>query len=316
VRAVFVQDDLFILPSERATLTRLSALTEACRTRKLPNFAYWIKGRPESITPNVVDAMKRFGAIHVFLGIENASAERLAYLGRTHQPKDAERALECCKSAGIHPSFNVMLFDPDCTLSDIDQNLEFLARHTDLPWNICRTEIYPGTHLFDRLNSEGRLYGDYRSYGYRMKDEACELLFRILRVSFHERALATQSLHNRLISLAFAWQLHSHLFEDDGTRAVAEEARALGQAVRQDTVDRLRRAVAWVKTYAGESARAGDAERPYFKEKVSQFAVSEGRAMGLADFPRHQQAERLWDLMHARGRYLNVPNVASAIAKA
>jgi hypothetical protein len=304
VRAVFIQDDLFILPSERAALARFASLSEAFAERRLPTLAFWIKGRPESLTRPVLEAAKRFGALHLFLGIENASAERLRYLGRTHRPEDAERALALCAEVGVHPSFNVMLFDPETTLDDVERNLDFLERYVDLPWNVCRTEIYPGTHLFSQLTDEGRLVGDFRSWGYRMTCPEAELLFRILRVSLHERALATTSLHNRLISLAFAWQLHCHLFNDAETRAIAEEARALGRAVRNDSVAMMRRALAWVKENSEGSTFASETNRSARSTKVSQFAVAEGRAAGVRDFPRHQQAERLWDLLHARGQYL------------
>jgi hypothetical protein len=86
------------------------------------------------------------------------------------------------------------------------------ARQPRLPWNVCRTEVYSGTALRDRLEAEGRLEGDYRSYGYRMRDSRAEVLFRIVRVSLHERALAIESLLNRLISLSFARQLDERYF--------------------------------------------------------------------------------------------------------
>jgi radical SAM superfamily enzyme YgiQ (UPF0313 family) len=310
VRVVFVQDDLFILPSERAALARIEALSDALMASGVPALAFWIKGRPESITAPVLEAAKRLGAIHLFLGIENASAERLAYLGRTHQPADAERALALCEAAGVHPSFNVMLFDPDSTLADVEQNLDFLERHVDLPWNVCRTEIYPGTHLFERLAGAGRLMGDFRSWGYRMMDPQAELLFRILRVSLHERALATTSLHNRLISLAFAWQLHARLFPGPETSEIVAQARELGREVRADTVAILRRALAWVIEHRAEMS---DGKGAASVTGVSAYAVAEGRAAGLRDFPRHQRAERLWDLLHARGQMLTAERAEAPI---
>jgi anaerobic magnesium-protoporphyrin IX monomethyl ester cyclase len=304
VRTVFLQDDLFILPSEGPALRRIAELAEAFAARGLPRLGFWIKGRPESITRPVLRAARELGAIHLFLGIENASAERLQYLGRTHKPDDAERALALCREEGVHPSFNVMLFDPESSLAQVEDNLEFLGRHADLPWNICRTEIYPGTHLFEQLSKEERLIGDYRSWGYRMIDPAAELLFRILRVSLHERALATTSLHNRLISLAFAWQLHAQLFPCADTEAIAVEAQELGRAVREDTVGMLRRAVQWVKS---ECSPSGDVAHPERNAKVAAFAVDEGMRAAQRDFARHQRAERLWDLLHARGQRLCQP---------
>jgi hypothetical protein len=197
----------------------------------------------------------------------------------------------------VNPSFNVMLFDPDCCLDDIERNLDFMERHAGLPWNFCRTEIYPGTHLFARLSAEHRLRGNYHSWGYEMTDPAAELLFRIVRVSLHERALATTSLQNRLISLTFAWQLHGFLFPGVESSAIAREAYDLGLQVRLDTVAMLRRAVQWVRERQPKDAQS-------FPADAGQFAVAEGRAAGLRDFPRRQYADRLWELLHARGHRL------------
>ncbi|HTJ84925.1 MAG TPA: cobalamin-dependent protein, partial [Polyangiaceae bacterium] len=92
-RVFFVQDDLFVLPSERKTVERVDAISEALAARGVRDVVFWLKGRPETITRAVCEALVRMGTIHVFLGVENASAARLAYLGRTHRPSDNESAL-------------------------------------------------------------------------------------------------------------------------------------------------------------------------------------------------------------------------------
>jgi len=191
-------------------------------------------------------------------------------------------------------------------LAHVEQNLDFMERHNDLPWNLCRTEIYPGTRLFATLSAAGRLRGDYRSWGYVMTCPEAELLFRIARVSLHERALATRSLQNRLISLAFAWQLHVELFPGKTTQAIAGEAVALGIETRLDTVGMLRRAMEWVRSN----------RRFATPRQVSEFAVEEGRQAGLRDFPRHQQAERLWDMLQARGIAFTEPSTQRPLGNA
>ena len=56
------------------------------------------------------------------------------YLGRTHAPGDDVSALAHCRDAGIVPSFNFMLFDPDCSLDDFGDTLKLAESHLDLPW--------------------------------------------------------------------------------------------------------------------------------------------------------------------------------------
>ncbi len=233
------------------------------------------------------------GVIHLFLGVESASSERLGYLGRTHQPSDNRSAIQACRDFGITPSFNFMLFDPDCSIDDIEQTLALAEEHLDLPWNVCRTEIYSGTALRERLETEGRLEGDYRSYGYRMKDDRAEVLFRILRVSLHERALAIESLLNRLISLSFARQLHQRFFQGAATDELSQRAGEIGIEARRDTVRAIREALEFVRT-----------ERIDDEIRVRKFAIAQALAINGADRERRRRTEELWQHLHLRGRML------------
>jgi anaerobic magnesium-protoporphyrin IX monomethyl ester cyclase len=290
-RVFFVQDDLFILPKESAAIARMDKIKALIDARGVGDVVFWVKGRPENITLPVAKAARAMGAIHMFLGIENASAPRLKYLGRTHLPMHNRSAIQNCVEAGLTPSFNFMLFDPDCSLDDIAATLDMAEKYPELPWNVCRTEVYSGTSLKGRLEQEGRLEGNWRSYGYRMRDERAEVMFRIVRVSFHERALAIESLLNRLISLSFARQLHEHFYEDGVTRAIAEEALAIGKLVRSDTVERLRHLHAFVSAEALPS-----------NLEAQRFAIDQGFAMGAFDMPLRVRVEALWNRLHNRGR--------------
>lgn len=289
-QVVFVQDDLFVLPSEARTIERTERLSHALRARGVTDVVFWVKGRPETISERVAVALRQMGAIHLFLGIESANAERLRYLGRTHEPCDNERAIAACRAAGVMPSFNFMLFDPDSTLEDLEATLELAERHLDLPWNVCRTEIYSGTALRDRLEAEGRLRGDYRCYGYEMRDPRAEVLFRILRVSLNERALSLESVLNRLISLSFSRQLHEVYFPGEHSRTLSQRVTQLGVEARRDTVDRIREAMAFVAVND-----VGDAAR------VRRFAVDQALRVGEADAERRRQLEELWQHLHVRG---------------
>jgi len=292
-RVMFVQDDLFVLPGERKAVERVERIAEGLRRRGVGDAVFWVKGRPETITAKVCRALREMGTIHMFLGVENASSQRLDYLGRTHLPIHNQSAISLCREHGITPSFNFMLFDPDCTLDDIAATIDMAEQHVDLPWNVCRTEVYSGTALRGRLEAEGRLEGDYRSFGYRMRDERAEVMFRILRVAFHERALAIESLLNRLISLSFARQLHETFFPGRATDELSAAVVALTLAVRRDSVDALRQ----VFDFAS-SADVRD------KAAVRSFAVELALDINARDLPWRARSEELWDRLHARGRVL------------
>jgi radical SAM superfamily enzyme YgiQ (UPF0313 family) len=289
-RVIFVQDDLFILPSEKKSVDRLHRIRAELTRRDVGDVVFWIKGRPETLTDPVCKAAREMGAIHLFTGVENASEARLDYLGRTHLPVHNVSAIERCLANGITPSFNFMLFDPDCSLDDVETTLELAERYVDLPWNVCRTEVYSGTQLRERLAAENRLDGDYRSYGYRMRDARAEAMFRVLRVAFHERGLAISSLLNRLISLSFARQLHEHFFPGAATDQLSRDIREVTHEVRRDTLERLRAILDFVRT-----------EDPHDKRKLRSFAVSQALSIGAYDAPMRNKAGRMWLALHARG---------------
>jgi hypothetical protein len=290
VRVVLLQDDIFILPGEKRTLDRVRSITRELRARKVDNLLFWIKGRPESITPRVVEAVREMGGVHVFLGIENASVDRLRYLGREHRPEDNERAITLCREGGVRPSFVLMMFDPDCTLSDVEANVTFAERHLTIPWNLCRTEVYSGTRLLSRLSAQGRLEGDYRTYGYKMADTSCEILFRILRVCFHQRAFAFDSLLNKMITLSFARQVHAELLPGPSTDALSSEVDQIVGEVYGDTVTELRRIIEFTKT-----ARSDDTEG------IRDFAVEAAMAANERDHLWLNRTEKLFDRLTARG---------------
>jgi anaerobic magnesium-protoporphyrin IX monomethyl ester cyclase len=306
-RVMFVQDDLFILPSERKTVERCERIKEALVKRGAHDIVFWVKGRPETITPNVCKAVRAMGGIHMFLGVESASAQRLDYLGRTHLPIHNQSAIALCRQHDIVPSFNFMLFDPDSSLDDIVATLDMADEHLDLPWNVCRTEIYSGTELRARLEAENRLEGDYRSYGYRMRDERAEVMFRILRVCFHERALAIDSLLNRLISLSFSRQLHESFFPGAVSTGLSKEIVQLSVDVRRDSVNEMRQLVDFVKTadYCN-------------KARVRSIALEKALQINARDAAYRYRASQLWDQLNTRGMTLmarrdgrNVSNVRS-----
>jgi len=261
VRIFFFQDDLFVLPSENKTFTR----------------------------------------IHIFLGIESNSPRQLRYLGRTHTPEDNERALALCREHRILPSFNFMLFDPDCTLDDVTQTLDFAERHADMPWNVCRTEIYPGTKLKERLEAEGRLEGGWASYGYRMADDGAEAMFRIMRVAFHERAFIFDSLLNRLISLSFARQVHAAMFPGPRSEALDDAVGALLVEVHQDSVERMRRYRDFAATCPIDDV-----------DRLQSYAVEEALAVNGADVLWHERFGKLWSHFNMRGAVMVAERAARA----
>ncbi len=290
VRVVILQDDLFILPSEKKSIERIKAISGAMKSRGVEKMLFWIKGRPETITVPVAEAAREMGAIHMFLGVENASLERLRYLGRTHTHKDAERAISRCLDYKIRSSFNIMLFDPDCSLEDIIENIDFAEQYLNLTWNICRTEVYPGTPLLDRLRDEGRLEGNWRAYGYQIRDPRAEMMFRILRVCFDHRAFISESLLNRLINLSFGRHVHEELLPGPATDVMSKKVDELVAKVYRDTVGELRRVAEFVSRANFDDMEAS-----------RDFAIETAMEINERDHRWSSELEDIAFLLDARG---------------
>jgi anaerobic magnesium-protoporphyrin IX monomethyl ester cyclase len=289
--AIFFEDDLFVLPSERRTIERMAEIRRSMTDHGAKRCAFWAKGQPDAITPPVVEAAKSLGIIHLFLGIENHVPERLRYLGRSHSPQHNQYALELLSEMGLGASFNLMLFDPDCGLQDVARNLDFAEAHLDLPWNLCRTELYSGTELLRRVSAEGRLLGDYRSYGYVMRDPRAELMFRVLRVCFRQRAFDATSLLNHVISLCYGVQMHQQLIAGQDSEALAVKIRDVAIEVHRDTVDTLRRILDFAQHAELEDA-----------EGARRYAVALGFDVNGRDLAWRRSCDQFSRLLAARGR--------------
>ncbi len=293
IRTFFFQDDLFVLPNRQRTLRRMHEMSAALQRRGLDTPVFWVKGRPESITQDIAKTARELGVVHMFLGVENASDQRLMYLGRTHQHFHNIEAIRNCEENGIRPSFNLMLFDPDCSVEDVATTIDFAETVHHLPWNVCRTEIYSGTPLLRALEAENRLTGDYRNFGYEMRDPVCEIMFRILRVSFHERAFAVSSLLNKLISISFARQAHEAFFPGEATDNISRSVDDLLSEAHLDTVKELRIALDFSLTHHHKTAA-----------EIQDFAVKSAVRINHNNRYFYTKFRELWVLLNARGAAL------------
>jgi hypothetical protein len=171
----------------------------------------------------------------------------------------------------------------------VDNALDFAEANADVSWNLCRTEIYPGTRIYDRLQKAHRLTGDFTTIGYRMRDPACELMFRILRVAFYNRAFNFDSLLNRLGTLIFTLEAHRRVNGRQDTLRDVATGYALLETVNRDTVVRLKHAACFAR------------ETPLNDiENVQDFAVDLAMSMNEADNLWRQEVDVLFESLRYR----------------
>jgi anaerobic magnesium-protoporphyrin IX monomethyl ester cyclase len=285
-------DETLFLPRPAQTRERLDALAAGLRRRGVGRIAVIGKARPDALDSALLAHLREsLGLMRLYVGIENWSAPGLEHLGRGVEPRVAADALEACRAAGVYGCYNLLLFEPDATLEDVERNLEGMERFADVPVNFCRAEAYAGTPLWTDLRRAGRLRTDGFATDYTIADPRTQRLFKIVRQAFRDRNFAADGLANVTMSLGYERQLLV-FFSPAGeprVEALRREADALIGEIGADTRRRLGDALRFVRAHDRPAARA-----------VADFTFELASAVNLAGAPLQ---ERLLDLRGAMTRY-------------
>lgn len=230
-RQFVFHDDNFLIPSVAQNHARIASLQSALGSRGVQDIALVIKCRPADADRDVLRRLKDLGLVRIFLGVESATPRGLFALERRQTVDDSVRALETCAELDISAQFTLMIFRPDATLETMRSDMAFMRRFSGNPLNFCRTEIYSGTPLEQRMIAIGRARGDYLARVYCLADpiadRACD---RALDV-FEPRCWSSGSLMQNAIGL-------------DHTAAVLKRFNAAPEALRLcERVSRWLRAV-------------------------------------------------------------------------
>jgi oxygen-independent coproporphyrinogen-3 oxidase len=71
------------------------------RLQLAPDTRIFLEANPEDVSREAAAAWKRLGVDTLSLGVQSFDAESLAFLGRSHGPKDARRAVAIAREAGF-----------------------------------------------------------------------------------------------------------------------------------------------------------------------------------------------------------------------
>lgn len=265
-------DENFFLPRPRRTIPRLVALREALERRGVGRIGVVAKCRPDELSPEVLTEAKRLGLIRLYVGVENGSQAGLDHLGRDTTVAVCRQGLELLRDAGVYACFNVLLFEPDTTLADVEDNVAFLADTSDFPWNFCRTEVYPGSHLEERLSAAGRLRGGLEGMSYTIADHDAELLFRLTAVTMSGRNFGPQSVANTASGVGYLAAVLQHFYPGRAARAFGRRAERLIRQLGQDTLGHLSAALEHVR---GRPSRG----------ETTRFAVTLAERVSAMDAP-------------------------------
>ena len=234
VRIYNFHDDNFFLPDEADNIRRFEDLRDALNALGVGRIAIQVKARPDSVQPASMGLLKQMGLFRVFLGIESNAPAGLRALGRGIDVEQNRRALETLQGLDLHVTFNLLMFEPDCTLADVRQNVRMMRQWSAMPLNFCRTEVYAGTPLQSRLLQQSRLQGDWLGYDYRIADPAAQQAFEIFREVFYGRNFEMGGANLQAMSLDYRWHLlkrfHPRQAEAKTGRKVADAIRAVNES--------------------------------------------------------------------------------------
>jgi anaerobic magnesium-protoporphyrin IX monomethyl ester cyclase len=239
VRIFNFQDDNFLLPIAQASLERLRALKAAMDAEGIGRVALQIKARPDSITPEVADQLVSMGLFRVFLGVETDAVQGLKRLGRGVRREQNHRALAILREREVHTAFNLLMFDPDCDLASLRDNVAFMGRQRFFPLNFCRVEVYAGTPLEARLKEQGRLQGDYHGQTYTIADPAAQRAYELFWRVFAPRNFGEGGMAHEAMRLDYLLHLLRHFHPARVEPGLWRQAKALVADLNRDSALRM-----------------------------------------------------------------------------
>ena len=278
-------DDNFFLASGADSLRRFRALRDALAAEGIGRIALQIKARPDSITPRAIRLLRRMGLFRVFLGVESNAVAGLRTLGRGIRREQNHVAMCILLDAGLHLSYNLLMFDPETTPADLRDNIAFMRAYPQVPMNFGRVEVYTGTPLHERLSAEGRLTGDYFGYSYRIADERVQRAFDAFKTVFLPRNFQDDGLNLAAMRLDYHFHLLRHFRPRRADGGLEREVKGLIAELNADNAGLLERIVAdvceggaddcAVRTLAADLRRArercDDAVRPHMAALIAEI---------------------------------------------
>lgn len=249
VRLFQFHDDVLPLSEGPDPVAYYRALAMELERRKVDTYVSICPLRPDLIGHGALpEATRSLNIVRFYFGIESGSEAVLRRLSRGVSRGTVQRALETIRSSGIPGGTNLLLFDPETTLDDVEESLEMMRRYPCVPYNFCKVEAYYGTRLYDRLEAEGRLSGSWISPSYRLSDPAAEAACQISMHVMRDRISTSGGLLESVMSLTHRSGVMEYWRVPERTRQELEaSASHLIEQVSLDTTLRLLEVVEYAR---------------------------------------------------------------------
>lgn len=145
VRIIKIYDDLFTFNKKR--LEQVADMIAVNGFHRRARFACWC--RANTVTKEVVDALKLMNVVSVELGLESGCERTLKYLKGNVTVEENWKAIDLLKNAGIQTNATFIIGAPDETEEEVMQTYEFIKRSRLDTVTVNRLIPFPGTPVWE-----------------------------------------------------------------------------------------------------------------------------------------------------------------------
>lgn len=189
-RNPYFTDEDFVGPDIERAIELAGEILKAKRTGiiddKLRFFvsmpAYLIVNKDRNI--HMLRSLQEAGLRRVFIGLESGSKDQIHRYRKKVTPQNSVEALGILNSLGLDVDIGFIMFDPEMTLNDLEENVDFLQRTHMVDHDaryIKAVRVQPDTELERKLRAKGMLSSelnvDTLTYSYRFEDPIIQMIF-------------------------------------------------------------------------------------------------------------------------------------------
>ena len=157
IGAVYFCDESFL-----GNMDRVRVLCEEFVKSGLHRKFQWaVQARTDSVTPEILAALRRAGCIQIEYGIESGSQRILDSMAKGATVEQNAAAIQLSREAGIRSMANIIVGLPGETTDDVDKTDAFLTKNRPDAIRINSFVSFPGAPATRRLIAEGVLARDF-----------------------------------------------------------------------------------------------------------------------------------------------------------
>lgn len=183
-----------------------------------PPLSFKTTCRLDDLDETLIPTIRRAGFDLLKIGIETFSKQTQRVYGKPISRQAAARKLDRLRETGVGVSLGFIMFDPYCSVADLQENLDFLLQYPDF-WSrhLLRSELiaYRGTRIEKLLGRHGLVASEsIMGTQWRFRDPEVAQIHRRFEHLLHSEILDTElKLHNHQQAVIQAGQTPARLGE-------------------------------------------------------------------------------------------------------